>query len=51
MYIQINQPDALKLYLFFLTMAPTYFGKQYHPQEPTIFLSEPLPLQYGRRHV
>jgi hypothetical protein len=28
-YVEINQPNALKLYisLFFLTMAPTCFGK------------------------
>jgi hypothetical protein len=32
-------------------MAPTCFGKQCHPQGATIFLSEPLHRQYGRRQV
>jgi hypothetical protein len=52
-YVDIKQPNALKLYisLFFSQWLLHVSVKQCHPQGVTIFLSEPLPRQYGTRQI
>jgi hypothetical protein len=52
-YIEINQLNALNYILpyFLLRWLLHVSAKQCHPQGATIFLSEPLQHQYGRRQV
>jgi hypothetical protein len=51
--VEINQLNAMSYILlyFSFTMAPTCFGKQCNLLGATMFLSEPLQRQYGRRQV
>jgi hypothetical protein len=39
------------LFIFLLRWLLHVSAKQYHPQGATMFLSEPLQRQYGRRQV
>jgi hypothetical protein len=53
-YVENNQQHALNsiLFLFFFLQTLLHvLAKQCHPQGATMFLSEPLQCQYGRRQV
>jgi hypothetical protein len=53
-YVENNQQNALNyilLYFSFLQWPLRVSAKHCHPQGATMFLSEPLERQYGRRQV
>jgi hypothetical protein len=53
-YVENNQQNTLNsilIYFSFLQWLLHVSAKQFHPQGATVFLSEPLQRQYGRRQV